>query len=72
MTRAEVEKRLTMDGGLQGISPVRFIDPSCPAFKINVEFDFKKDAADQNRAVSGKDDKVVRTSKPYLERPFMD
>jgi hypothetical protein len=72
MTRAEVEKRLTMDGGLQGISPVRFIDPSCPAFKINVEFDFKKDAADQGRAIFGKDDKVIRVSKPYLERPFMD
>jgi len=72
MTRAEVGRRLTMDGGLQGVSPVRFIDPACPGFKISVEFDFKKDAADQNRAIWGKDDKVVRVSKPYLEKPFMD
>lgn len=72
MTRTEVERRLTMDGGLQGVSPVRFVDPKCPGFKINVEFDFKKDAADQGRAIFGKDDKVVHVSKPYLERPFMD
>ena len=72
MTRAEVEKRLTPDGGLQGVSPVRFFDPGCPGFKINVEFDYKKDAADQNRAISAKDDKVIHVSKPYLERPFMD
>jgi hypothetical protein len=72
MTRAAVGKRLTMDGGLQGASPVRFIDPACPCFKINVEFDFKRDAADQNRAIMGKDDKVLRVSKPYLESPFSD
>lgn len=72
MTRGEVEKKLTMDGGLTGVSPVRFIDPKCPGFKINVEFDFKKDAADQGRAIMGRDDKVIHVSKPYLERPFMD
>jgi hypothetical protein len=72
MTRAEVEARLTLDGGLQGASPVRFFHPSCPRFKVRVEFDFKRNAADQNRAVIGRDDKVVRVSAPYLERPFND
>jgi hypothetical protein len=72
MTRAEVEKKLTMDGGLQTVSPVRFLDPACPGFKINVEFDFKRNAIDQNRAIETKADKVIRVSKPYLERPFMD
>lgn len=72
MTRAEVEKKLTMDGGLRGVSPVRFIDPGCPGFKISVEFNFKKDAADQNRAIFGKDNRVIRVSKPYVQRPFMD
>jgi hypothetical protein len=72
MTRAEVEKRLTMDGGLQGVSPVRFLDTNCPGFKVNVEFDFKKDAADQGRAIMGKDDQVIHVSKPYLERPNVD
>lgn len=72
MSRAEVERRLKLDGGLQGVSPVRFLSPDCPHFKINVAFDFNKDAADQNRALSGKDDKVVLVSKPYLERPCFD
>jgi hypothetical protein len=72
MTRGEVEKKLEMDGGLQTVSPVRFLDPACPGFKINVEFDFKRSAIDQNRAVETKADKVIRVSKPYLERPSMD
>jgi hypothetical protein len=71
MARAEVEKKLKLDGGLQGVSPVRFIDSACPGFKINVEFDFKRDTS-QNRAIENKDDKVIRVSKPYLERPFVD
>ena len=72
MMRAEVEKRLATDGGLQEVSLVRFIDPASPGFKINVEFDFQRNAADQNRAVIGQDDKVIRVSKPYSERPFTD
>jgi hypothetical protein len=72
MMRCEVEAKLTMDGGIQGVSPVRFAHPTCPYFKINVEFDFQKNAADQNRAVRGKDDKVIRVSKPYIERPSLD
>jgi hypothetical protein len=72
MTRAEVEKRLALDGGLQGASPVRFLHPDCPNFKVDVEFNFQRNAADQNRAVIGKDDKVTRVSKPYFQRPFMD
>jgi len=72
MTRAEVEKKLPMDGGLHGVSPVRFIDPGCPHFKINVEFDFQHDARDKNRAIARQDDKVINVSKPYLEEPFTD
>ena len=72
MTRHEVEGKLMMDGGLQGAFPVRYIHPACPYFKIDVEFAFKKNAADQNRAITGKDDKVTRVSKPYIETPFLD
>jgi len=72
MTRAEVEQQLRLDGGLQGASPVRYLHPDRPHFKVSVEFDFKRNAADQNRAVIGRDDKVVRVSAPYRERPFMD
>jgi hypothetical protein len=72
MTRAQVEKKLTMDGGLQTVSPVRFLDPGCPHFKIKVEFGYQRDARDQNRAIKGPGDKVILVSKPYLEEPFTD
>ena len=72
MTRGAVEKTFMLDGGFQGASPVRLLHSSCPLFKVNVEFDFKRNAADQNRAVIGPEDKVIRVSKPYLQRPFMD
>ena len=72
MTRQEVEGRFKLDGGLQSASPVRFTHPACPYFKIAVEFDFKRDSADQGRAVTGQGDKVIRVSKPYLEAPVMD
>jgi hypothetical protein len=72
MTRGEIEKKLSEDGGLQSASPVRFIHPACASFKIDVEFDIKRDPADQGRAVSGKEDKATKISKPYIERPFED
>lgn len=72
MTRGEIEARLSKDGGLQGVSPVRFTHPACEYFKIDVGFEFKRDAADQNRAIESKDDKVTSISKPYIETPFAD
>ena len=72
MTRGQVDAKLTMDGGLQGVSPVRFAHPACAYFKIDVEFEHKRNAADQNRAIADKADKVTKVSKPYIERPFAD
>ncbi len=72
MTRGQVESKLVMDGGWQVVSPVRFAHPACRYFKIDVEFDFKRNAADQGRAITDKADKVIKFSKPYIERPFID
>jgi hypothetical protein len=72
MTRAEVEARLGTDGGLSSAGFMRFVHPACSLFKIDVEFDYKRDANDQGRAITGKDDKVIRVSKPYIEPMFMD
>ena|ERR1019366_8657870 len=72
MTRGEIEGKLSTDGGIQSVSPVRFAHPACGYFKIDVEFEFKRDAADQNRAIQGNGDKATRVSKPYIERPFND
>ena len=71
-TRGQVEGKLSKDGGLQGVSPVRFAHPACGYFKIDVEFEFKRNTADQNRAISDTADKVTKVSKPYIERPFSD
>jgi hypothetical protein len=72
MTRSQIEGILSQDGGLQSVSPNRFAHPACASFKIDVEFDFKRNPADQNRVVWGEDDKATTVSKPYIERPFID
>ena len=72
MTRSEIENKFPMDGGFQSVCPVRFAHPTCPYFKIDVEFEHKRDAAHQGRAISDKADKITKVSKPYIERPFAD
>jgi hypothetical protein len=72
MTRGQVEAKLPMDGGLQSVSPVRFAHPACGYFKIDVEFEFKRNAADQGRAIQDKADKITKVSKPYIEQPCFD
>ncbi|MBL7214470.1 MAG: hypothetical protein ISS71_02195 [Phycisphaerae bacterium] len=72
VTRAEIMRKFPMDGGLQTISPVRFVHPECSFFKVDVSFTFERDYTDQGRAIMGKNDKVVEVSKPYIENPFYD
>ena len=72
MTRAEVEKKLTMDGGLHGIWKVRYVHPECFYFKIDVQYESSSTGTDQQPPHEGKRDKVIQVSKPYLERPFSD
>lgn len=72
MTRHEVMQKFLMDGGLQTVSPVRFLHPQCRSFKVDVSFTYERDPENQNRAIMGKDDKVIEISRPYLEPPFMD
>ncbi len=72
MTRAQIESKFPMDGGLQSASQVCFLHPACPDLKIEVEFSYKRDYADQGRAVESKDDIVIKVSKPYVERMTID
>lgn len=72
MSRAEIEQRFPMDGGMQGVSPVRFIHSRCNYFKVDIEFEFKRDPDDQGRAIRGKGDRVTKVSKPYIERQYID
>ena len=72
MTRGQVEQRFAMDCGLQVPSPVRFVHPDCPCFKIDVEFKYRTEPNDQNRAIMGDKDRVTSVSKPYIELPHLD
>lgn len=72
ISRSEISRIFPLDGGIQGISPVRFAHPDCPYFKFEVEFEFKTDSDDQNRAIRGDDDRATIISKPYIEAPHLD
>lgn len=72
MTRGQIEAKFPKEGGIQGVSPVRFTHPACRLFKIDVDFDFKRDSADQGRAIIREADKVTKASKPYIGRPVLD
>lgn len=61
MTRKEIEMQFQQDGGLQGVSPVRFTHPDCPYFKVDVEFSFKRNPQDMGRAMISPDDKGFKT-----------
>lgn len=72
MMRAEIEKRMTKDGGLQSYVTVRYVHPECSYFKIDVEYSVKRNPAEQGRVVPSADDKAVKVSKPYIENPHGD
>lgn len=72
MTRQDVEERFPMDGGLQGVSPVRFLHPECNHFKVDVSFSYETNPSNQNRAIGSGTDVVVGVSKPYVEHPATD
>lgn len=72
MTRAEIEKRMQKDGGIQSYVTVRYLHPECSYFKLDVEFSVKRNPDDQNRLVPSADDKAVKVSRPYIENPYID
>ncbi|MGA2172486.1 MAG: hypothetical protein ABSG82_05670 [Sedimentisphaerales bacterium] len=72
MTRGAIQKKFPMDGGISSISLTRFTHPECDYFKIDVEFDLKRDVKDPNQPLGSPEDKVTSTSKPYIERPVGD
>ena len=69
MKRSEVEKSFPQDGGLQFIPFVRYLHPECNFFKVDVYYDFKRDANDHNCPISSPDDLVTNISLPYIESP---
>ncbi|HEV2221749.1 MAG TPA: hypothetical protein VGR84_01975 [Candidatus Acidoferrales bacterium] len=73
MTRREVEKYFSPDGGLQFFSTTgsttRYVYLKCEFIKVNVSF---KSAVHGSRNSRSPDDIVESVSKPYLEYPVAD
>jgi hypothetical protein len=72
MTRRDVERNFTMDGGLQFFSKSGFttcyVYSKCEFIRITVAFN----AAQSKMGSPSPDDIVVRVSKPYLEYAAKD
>jgi hypothetical protein len=72
MTRREIEKRISVDGGLSAdtCECEDFVHPDGLCLKIRIGFDVKHD--DQNRPIRSQDDVVVDVSVPFVEEFFCD
>lgn len=73
MTRREVEKYFTPDGGLQFFSTTgsttRYVYLKCEFIKVDISF---KSAVRGRQNLRSPDDIVENVSKPYLEYPIAD
>lgn len=76
MTRWEVDALITQfprDGGISTPWNLRLTHLSDHSLKIDIDLEItQRDPADHDRAVVGRYDKVIRVSKPYVQRPFDD
>jgi len=68
-SRALLEQKFEVDGGMQFPGNSRYLFRQCPYVKIDVEF---QGDGIKDRAALLPTDKIVRVSKPYLEYPSSD
>lgn len=68
MTRADLLKLFTTEGGISAAMHREFVFHSCPYIKVDVEFTLSdKQQRDERPA-----DIITKISKPYLELPISD
>ncbi len=76
MTRAQLQKIFTPDGGLSMILQRTFVSRDCSYFKVDVTFRAvgRPEKDSDRRETSGEDDRdvIVSISRPYLEWAHMD
>jgi len=85
MTRADLLKVFTMDGGLQLLLPTRYVLKNSNLIKVDVEFDvplgnriapedmrFGRSESEGFQFVSNDMLRIKRISKPYIEPTFTD
>lgn len=70
MTRAELYRVFTDEGGLFTRKQQRFVYRECPYIKVDVEFEAVGRLEDQ--IVGRSEDKITKISKPFLEWPIYD
>jgi hypothetical protein len=76
MTRADLHRLFSVDGGLQTIPDSRYVLKSCGMIKVEVKFDVpqglsRESLIDEN-AAADEALKIIEVSKPYLEYPAVD
>ena len=70
MTRKDLLKLFTVEGGFSSMAPRKFVFRDCPYIKVDVEF--QSVAAPGEQPKEYPDDKIIRISKPYLEQVVLD
>jgi len=76
MTRADLLKVFTMEGGLSTGLNRTYVYRECPYIKVAVEFEPvgrpARDAAGRLTLIEAGQDVIKKISKPYLEWPVID
>jgi hypothetical protein len=71
MSKADLLKVFTEDGGLTTLWPQRYVLRSCHLIKVDVEFDVPRGTSSTDLPPDT-ELKIRSVSKPYLEPMFMD
>ena len=66
MTRADLMKLFTVEGGLSSTSQRTYVYQQCPYIKVDVEF------SPSSREEEWPSDKISKISRPYLAWSIMD
>ncbi len=68
MSRGDLFKVFTTEGGLSTVGQRRYVYRDCPYIKVDVEFA----PAQEGQQVERQDDKIVKISQPFLEFSVVD
>jgi hypothetical protein len=66
MTRGDLQKAFTEEGGLSSPAHRRYVYKTCPYIKVDVDF------AAADREMEKLDDKITKISQPFLEYAILD
>ncbi len=69
MTRADLLKVFTTQGGLSTRQAQSYVSQDCPYFKVSVTF---KPVGPEGDGTDGRNDVILTISKPYLEFSILD